>query len=562
MFRVYLATLAWVICLHPGALLGDEAPSSTGARRARELTPIATLGVSRFENFESTLKGFFTGAGQEEQAEMVEGLIEQLRREDRVPGIDPHRPLGLFIVGDLENPRLLPFFPVSTEREFLALGDLFFPVRHEREGGIHELRGEVSSYLKFSGNYAFLSSEPGLLEGDLPDPLLHFPEEARRHEFALCIRFSGLPAVVKEQVRADLQERSLQAAVKRPGEGDTNFARRVSETQLYEQAARGLVDQGRHLILGGAIDPVSRRIDFQLGVHGRGRDLESLIQNYLGMRTRFGSLGGTRSLLSLSGAFPSEGYVGKSVLHLLTRVRERLRVSHSELMQDRRDQHEKLSHSYRGVLAITDLLGKRVAGTQLDLTLDLREEKSGAYGLAMGFYLPRATDVIAWLEEYLPLYADLQLIRPVEEPREHRGLKIFTIVPSLTGVKLPLDLFGVEPILRIAVGNQEVFLTLGEGGEKSIDRVIDRAHSRQGGTRDLTSIQFRARLADLTPVLEAVGGSGTLLHELGNRIGDENSGLEFEARATDQGASVEALLESGFHRLIAEHCIAPMMEGL
>lgn len=554
MKKLQIVALILIASLGASLSLG-ESPSKKIRPSSRKLEAFAILGFKSIEKFESTILAYFKGSEQEESAEVAAGMLAQLKVEEEIPGLNPHRPLGVIFYGDHKNPKLLPFFPIEDQKQFLKICELFFPKRKKIESDFFELQGDFSSFLKFQNNYAFLSTDKSALQKSLPDPLISFPRQAQAFDFAIHADLTEFPKRIGEKIKSEIQEVSLRTAVRFPDESDASFSKRMSESQFNASFFNGLIDRGRNFTLGGTIDAESYEIDLTLLAASSNSSFGNLVSQFIGKQNRFGSLHKENSILSVSGSFSSDSFVVKTYLKWVDDVRTLVRDKHQVLLKEKREFYEKINHSWKGVALLQEMIQKRIKHSQFNMSFDLGRRSGDSFELAFVSQFPNAKELDLWLQEMVPIYMEMGIVQEANNERAHKGVRIYAIAPNLEGSQLPYQIFGSVPIICVGVGKSEVFLTVGESALPLMVRSIDKAKAGAGGKFTEFSLSYSQAL----PFMSKFALGQGMIQDIGKQIDGTSDRLSLKARATPSGVRAKIHLQKGFNKVISKMFLKPIL---
>ena len=529
---------------------GDVKLENSNDSKQEKLEIFAVLGFQNIKIFESSALTYFTSCEQTEPVEAIRTIFSEFKEKDEenIPGLNPHRPLGIIFYGDHRSPKSLPFFPVDNEGEFLNLCEFFFPGREQIEHQLFKLTGEFSTYLKIQNNYAFVSTDKSVLEHFLPDPMILFPRSAQKFDFAVHANLSQIPQRIRGVVKSEIQENSLKSAIRFPDESLASFNKRLSESQFNASFLNGLVEGGKRITLGGMIDSESAAIELTLLAESSNPVFRNILSEFLGQAPSFASLQKENSVLSLRGSFKRENYISKTYLKWIDDLKSAARSESQSLLDESRELYEKVNIFWKGIQSLQAMIEGDLKDSRFDFSFDVGQVNENHFELAFVTKFKKTEELSTWLKEQLPTYIELGFIKDSIRERVHKGIKIFTMTPKFEVSDNSKYIFGPSPNLSLGVGTKNVYLTIGQSALPLMIRSIDNAENSAAEQE----VEFSVKCSKALPVLKRFGIDQGLLYDIGSHIDSSKDEANLEVRSITGGVRMKIQLESGFNRILSK----------
>jgi hypothetical protein len=249
-------------------------------------------------------------AGQEAQADQLEGLLHLVTGGKGLAGVDRSRPAGIFanLTAGGGQP-IIVFVPVSDPDKLL---DLLRSLNVKVEGSgdtLIELKPQKgdTSYLRFEKDYAFASPRLDLLQGELPD-LSRFaplPNDGTLVNAQLDIR--QLPYEFRQLGLAALRKQALDQLEKdssrKLGESDAAHRGRLAASRYFTERGLRLLEELHGLTATLKVDSKSHLATLEVGLEVNpksevGRSIEQFAQSK-SVFAAFGQEAGLHGLFSV-----------------------------------------------------------------------------------------------------------------------------------------------------------------------------------------------------------------------------------------------------------------------
>jgi hypothetical protein len=235
-----------------GALFALTVVAATAVRPAE--AQVAAVGVRSLDRLIGDIKYIAGLVGQAQVGEAIDGQINQATGGKGLAGIglDTKKPLGVFVnlpanySGGI--PPMIAAIPVTDAKAlFDFAAGLGVPLQ-DQDGFkvIESPTGPV--YLKAVGGYIFGSNDKTVFDGKLPDPAGLIPASQPNASVGVVLNFDRVPAPLKQQVLALLDQLGSQAAQNLP-EGPLRAIQELAAKSSIEQY-KDLFNDGRELALG------------------------------------------------------------------------------------------------------------------------------------------------------------------------------------------------------------------------------------------------------------------------------------------------------------------------
>ena len=204
-------------------------------------------------------------AGKEDLVQQLEPIVKPFLER----GIDPKRPLGFAVRQfNLENPPVLLFIPVTSERDFVDLLAGFNLVVAEAKEGIRELPlpDGKKLYLRFAHGYAFGAEAVTTLAGTLPNPPVDLPKENLQNLVALTVRVDQIPSASKQFLFGQLDREMSKDLGRQRGESEAQHLGRTTVINLIRAQVRAFLLETQAMSLVANLDEARHKVVLELRV--------------------------------------------------------------------------------------------------------------------------------------------------------------------------------------------------------------------------------------------------------------------------------------------------------
>ena len=214
LFKLFVLTAAFFVAVSPVPVIAqdedDEAPAELMDK------PIATLAVASVERLKTDIKHIFEISGRED---VFEAMLEGLAGAGDLKGMDQNKPFGAMLFlesGFPPTPQVVGFFPVERIEDLTKTLEIGPVITKKVDDTHYEIIGQRREfYVRLQGGYAFLGSNPDVVDNDFPDPARQARALTAKYDIAATLNLDTIPPAmrtlfmgfVKSQANAEMQQR-------------------------------------------------------------------------------------------------------------------------------------------------------------------------------------------------------------------------------------------------------------------------------------------------------------------------------------------------------------------
>lgn len=230
-------------------------------------------------------------------AAALQGL-DQLKDPAALQGVDPSKPFGAF--GSFSDqpgqpPSAVVFIPVRDAQAFLGfLGNVGLTVEADNSapGFTHKVTAPntpLPFYATSGGGYVYFSFAPvGGQALKAMDPTTLLPKRPGAGDLSLTLRLDRIPANVKDQFVAGMDQSMAAKNARQPGEDDAKFETRMAGQKMARDAIMSLIRDGRELSLDVLIDQKAQFFGVEMNASATpGSGYASALRKLGAMKSKF-----------------------------------------------------------------------------------------------------------------------------------------------------------------------------------------------------------------------------------------------------------------------------------
>jgi hypothetical protein len=334
--------------------------------RARaQLVVVAVPSVKVVQKADQYLTKF---TGQAPNA-LIEDLLKKLSGDKKETGLDPERPLGLYV--EARKLDLVGFVPVVDEEKFLkTLRALKFTLAKPQQG-IHRVTEpflKTRLFLRFWKTTAYLAPESAPLKDTkrLLDPKTFVPSTAPGEVLVAQFNVGQIPKEFKKGLLKALGQKDE----REPGESQLLYRTKLAFFKSYQALLAGILEEIQKVVFKLEMDPRKHNIALDLAVVPRPKSkLIPAFQSFGRTRSRFQQLA-PGSVVSLCARLPLPRGLGSVFQNAIL------------------DQIEQTANPQDRVVArrVFKALSPTFAAEEVDVALAFRKPRRGGQaGLVAGF---------------------------------------------------------------------------------------------------------------------------------------------------------------------------------
>lgn len=388
-----LSLATWIgILSAPAAVRGDvdEPPAAN--------TPFAVISAASVERLLSDVDTLFEAADRPELSEVQASWLARMRD---LKGIDRNRPLGMLVYFRGIFPQVVSFLPVENLEHLLqTLTGPLTPKMVEED--LYELTsGRQKLHLRVQDGYAFISRQPELVEGLLPDPVKLTRSLTGPYDIAAEAYIQNLPELTRTIV-LDFLHGAAEANLQQfDNETEADFRLRRALGRSNLRLLDGLITDGDALTLGWTISNRSQQASLELTVRGRpGKEIADSLGAIRGTPSRFSSWKPANSALRIDAGMRLADGGGRSLREILRAIRASAATWLSPAGSTASD---RLTN---GTYEIVDILLGMLDGGEINSSMNLIGSAGGPYTLVGALHVPQGerfgsalTDILTELQQ-------------------------------------------------------------------------------------------------------------------------------------------------------------------
>lgn len=254
-----------------------------------------TVTVAGVDNLMNSVKYGMKMAGKEDMAAQIDNLLEAFLQNKGFEGLDTKKPIGAYLNKFPTNPTQPPmvvFIPISNEADFLGFLGRLNVTPSKEENGVRSIALPTgqSVYLSIKNNYAFVSMDKDELK-NAGEPTKVAGKLSANALFHVHVGLNEIPADLKDQFLAKMDEELNKEMDKKEGEKDFEFQARLATMKLSRQAIERLVKDAESINMTASLDKQSHQFSFESSMQPKaGSGLHQEIQQMNQSKSKFASL--------------------------------------------------------------------------------------------------------------------------------------------------------------------------------------------------------------------------------------------------------------------------------
>jgi hypothetical protein len=501
----------------------------------------AVIRVKSVDSLFDSAKYLARMAGQEAQAEQLEGLLALVTGGKGLAGVDRTRPAGIqvnLLAGGAQP--LVVFVPVSDPDKLL---DLLRSLNVKVEGdgdALIELKPPKgdTTYLRFDKDYAYASPRLDLLQGDLPDlgRLEPFPNDGTLADASLDLR--QLPYEFRQLGLAALRKQALDQLEKdshrKPGESDPAHRGRLAASRYFTERGLRLLEELHGLTAALKIDSKSNRATLEVGIEVNPKsDVGRSVEQFAQAKSPFAAFGHDAAVHGLFS------------VPVAIELQSLLRTGFRDETQKALDRESDPRKRELGA-KLQNVLDRALFPDRYDIAAAIRGPfEDGQFVILFGLRVPSAKE----LETVL-----IDVAKDFAPPADQAVIEIDHSRPGATAIhriRFPEikdrnaeRLYGAAD-LYLAYRDDVVVSAFGQRGGEVLPRVLDDL--ARPADPDASPIQFDVRLSRVGPL--AVDDAGRKFRDIVADFSRDNPDRDRVRLSLTGGSSLKLRLELDTHLL-------------
>ena len=506
----------------------------TPAVQAQDQKPVLTLALSSIDDLTEKITFITATIGMPNAGHIASGMIRSF-----TVGIDRTRPVGIVVTSDGQQLTPLGLVPVTDLKQFFASMAERFGEPEDLGDGIMELALPVPIYVKEQEGWALISQSEASLQNIPAQPTRLLKKLTAKYDLAFQGRIQNVP----EQYRQLLLDQ-MTAAIKRQVDQLPNdqreFQRQLHDTQV--QQWKSLLTDVDALRFGWKIDTQKKNtyMDFRMTAVPGTR-----------MARQYASLNDTSSkftgFLQEKAAIKYNWAYGipKEDVEQTLAVLQPLRDSTKQQLLNNEDLEEE-SHR-QAAMHVVDILfdvieqtirtGKADGGGSFNI-------EPGNFSLMVGALVDNSSKLEKPLQELAEQSASNAEMPKVKfNAEEHRGCRFHTITVDMPNDKAK-KWVGDQIEVSVGIGEQEVYLSIGNDSVDQVKRVMDATASATEA--NVIPTQFYIYLGPIIRFASQTSKNSLLgpLADALDATGDSGE-ISLIAKGVKNGVTVRVKVESG-----------------
>lgn len=252
------------------------ATSAGSTARAQQGGPTVVLTAKSAGEVIGDLRYLLSSVGKADDPQIMGALaaLDAFKDPAALQGLDPSKPLGVF--GSIPDgpgvpPSAVVFVPVLDSKKLLdSLAGFGATVEADNAtpGFTHKVTAPgvpMPLYVTTGGGYLYMSLTP--VGGDalkVMKPASLLPKRPGAGDLSLAIHLDRIPAALKEQFGAQLEQNLAGQREKKPNEADAEYQGRLVGMKLTQDAFVALVRDGKDLTLDLIVDQKTEFVGLEL----------------------------------------------------------------------------------------------------------------------------------------------------------------------------------------------------------------------------------------------------------------------------------------------------------
>ena len=481
--------LACAVAVATAPLLAPAAQAQSDAAK-----PVAIVGVTGYDALVSDIDYLGQFGGQVGAGKQLDNMLQLFTQDKGLQGVDKTKAWGVIVHVD----GAVVCLPVTDLDAVLGLVEGFGMTTSEMGDGITEIEmPNQSMYVKKSGNWAFASAKPEMLDNAPADPGDMFDKMTTDYDIAAQVMVQNVPEMFRMIAIQQLRAGAEQGLQQNPGESDEAYQARRESTEASIDQIEQFINDLDELTVGFNTDADKGNVilDFTYSAVPD-TQLAQGIEVYKDAKTLFAGClkDGAAVTFNASVTTPAD---------LLDDYKAQMEGQMASMRQQAMNGIDQklgdLNEEARATLkeAVNDLLDALEA-TAMSGKMDMAGHvavQDGKLTAVTGGYTKEPGKVEASLKKLSALLSDGPEVQWNAD--SHGDAKIHTLLIPINNPD-EQALFGESLEVAVGIGPEQFYVTAGPGAVSMLKEAMDTSGS---SATPITPVQFSLAL---TPILELI----------------------------------------------------------
>jgi hypothetical protein len=544
------ATLAGLVVPPLDAEAIEPSDSAPAAAPQGELKTVAVVAAAHYEKLLSDVAALGALMGRPEAGQMLEGGFTFFTQGKGPAALDKAQPWGVIVQTD--GAAFLPIgcLPVANASDLLEVAAGYGVQVKDAGEGIKELvlPNERSLFLKSQGNWTFISLVPAALARLPQNPQAILGELVTEYDLAARIAMKDVPEMYRQFAVQALQAGMQQKIDKRADESDEQFALRRKMTEAQMAHMIRTLNETESITVGWAADAANQRTYFDYRQSFLpGSKMAEQIAAYQEPRTDFAGFHQPDAAATMAFITKADPQIIQQDIEYFESTMQALRAGFNQGVEssDAKDP-EAVKAAFADWF---DALEATIRAGQIDGAASFRVD-SDSFTLVAGAKVHQTAKIESGLRKLEAAAAARHPDFPGIQwnALNHGDVSFHTLsVPVAENQAAPRQLLGSELNIAVGIGEDRVYLAIGEDNLAAVKRAIDAS----AASPDKPAPPFELTVS-LAPVLELAAAQAEESDEkaIAQRVAET---LRSESPDSDHLRALGETIPNGLrYRIVAE----------
>ena len=454
-------------------LVSVQAQSATAQQK-----PVAVITVSSVNELMQDAGFVGNLFGKAELVQMYKPMILGMTE-----GLDHSKPIGMIVQTDGMNPGGALCIPVTDLKKLLGKVVGFGISSEDKGDGMLEISvGGENMIAKEAGGWAYITSNPHMLEGLPADPNELFADLTNDYDIGIRLHVQNIPEEYRELAIQQLQQ-GMEAGFQQGGQSPEDLEQGKALAQLQIQQLAQLINEADEVTLGIALDGEQQRalIDFSLTAVPGSELATQMNEQMTAQKTNFAGFfqPDAAMMMSVVGKVSEKdkAQIDEMFDVVSKQISDAMEKEASLPSQEARDLAQSAIEDFLQAFKATLQAGMMDGGAVVNLA-------PNALTLVAGGFVGDPSKVESGVKKLAELAEEEPEFPGVKWNAESHGdVNFHTLnMPIPADEEEPRQLFGDEVSVAVGIGSKSAFFALGRDCVEAVKAVMDASAAEPGKT--------------------------------------------------------------------------------